>query len=120
MGKDLHRSIRPFIENCLLKHNKVQDVQGYETDECYYYIVKRSQNLPDVVIALCDDYHISNLTLYNIPDVLKNGGVYLIAKPEATNYFKVLEEEKIIVCKIGILYGALNKHDICTYVPPQD
>lgn len=120
MGKDLHRSIRPFIEQRLRNHNKVQDIQGYEAEDYYYYIIKRRQNLPDVVVALCDDYYISSLTLYNIPEILHNGGFYLIAKPEATNYFKVIRDSHIVVGKLKVLLGALNKSNICTYSPPQD
>lgn len=116
MGKDLHRSIRPFIERCLRNHKKVQEVKGYETDEYYYYIIKRTQNLPDVLIVLCDDYYVSNLTLYNIPDVLENGGVYLIAKPEATNYLNIVDD-KILICKLKVLLRALDYFDICTYIP---
>ena len=120
MGKDLHRSIRPFIENCLRKHNKVQEVQEYETDEYYYYIVKRHRNLPDVVIALCDEYFVSEFSFYNIPDVLDKGGVYLIAKPEATNFFKIIAEDGLIICKLKDLMGALNNFDLCTYIPNKD
>lgn len=119
MGKDIHRSIRPFIKDCLLKHGKVMDVQEFETDDFYYYIVKRRHNLPDVTIALCDDYHISQFTLYNIPSILNNGGFYLIAKPEATEYFNVIKENKLVIGKLNNLLGALNKYDICTYFPPQ-
>ena len=39
MGKDLHRSIRPFIEQCVRNHNKVQDVQGYEAEDYYYEVI---------------------------------------------------------------------------------
>ena len=120
MGKDLHRSIRPFIEQCLGNHNKVRDIQRCETDDYYYYIIKRRQNLPDVVVALCDDYHVSSLTLYNLPEILNDGGFYLIAKPEATNYFKVEDELNLVIGKLNVLMGALNKANICSYTPPQD
>ena len=119
MGKNLHRSILPFIENRLLKHSMVIAIQKFEEDDYYYYIVKRQHNLPDVIVALCDVYHISNLTMYNIPPILNNGGFYLIAKPEATEYFYVIEENKIVIGKLNNLLGALYKYNICTYFPPQ-
>lgn len=120
MGKDLHRTIRPFIEKCLRRHTKVQDIQAYETDDYYYYIVKRHNNLPNVIVALCDDYHVGSLTLYNIPEILNNGGFYLIAKPEATNYFKAIKERGLVIGKLKELLGALNKSNICSYAPPKD
>ena len=118
MGKDLHYSIRPFIERALANHNAVKDIERIDTDEYYAYRIKRNFGMSDVTVVLSDNYHFGSTSLLNKPHLLKDGGFFLIAKPEASNYEINIENEKLSVGKIGKLLGALNKEQFWTYTPP--
>ena len=119
MGKDLHYSIRPFIENALKNHNKVMAIEPIEVENFYAYKIKRTDGLSDVIVVLSDDYYFSSSSLYSKPEILKEGGFFLIAKPEANDYFKSIPEEKLIIGKLKILFGALNKEEYWSYTPPK-
>lgn len=120
MGKDLHRSIRPFIENALNNHNKVKSIRPIKSEDFYAYRIQRVNNMSSILVVLSDDYHFSSSSLYSKPNILKNGGFFLIAKPEANNYFKSIPEEKLLVGKIGILMGAINQEEFWNYKKPAE
>lgn len=119
MGKDLHHSIRPFIENALKGHNKVLALEPVELEDFYAYRIRRKNGMSDVMLVLSDDYYFSFMSLYSKPDILKDGGFILIAKPEAENHFESIPEEKLIVGKLKVLFGALNREEYWNYVPPE-
>lgn len=118
MGKDLHYSIRPFIEKALKNHSSVNDVLLIENDEFYAYLVTRKHNFSDVIVVLSDDYHFGSASYAMKPALLKNGGFYLIARPEASDYAINYEYDKLSIGKIGKLLGALNHNDFWKYSPP--
>ncbi|MCP9611949.1 hypothetical protein [Coprobacter tertius] len=120
MGKDLHYSIRPFIENALKGHNKVYSIQPIDLDDFYAYKIIRTFGLSDMIVVLSDDYYFSSSSLHAKPEILKEGGFFLIAKPEANDYFASFPDEKLIVGKLGILLGAINKEEFWKYtIPPK-
>ena len=41
MGKDLHYSIRPFIERALMNHQAVKDIEEVKLDDYFAYIIKK-------------------------------------------------------------------------------
>ena len=120
MGKDLHYSIRPFIERGLASHQAVKDYESIDTDEFYAYRVKRNFGMSDVIVVLSDDYYLSHMALLTKPKLLENGGFYLIARPEAGGHESNIENEKLGVGKIGKLLGALNIEEFWTYTPPTE
>lgn len=119
MGKNLHYSIRPFIEQALNSHFFVEKFELVDNDEYYIYRVKRKHGMSDVIVVLSDDYYFSTASLQSKPKILKNGGFFLIARPEAKGFEGNKPLEKLGVGKIGKLLGALNKEDFWNYEPPK-
>lgn len=119
MGKDLHYSIRPFIENALNNHKAVDNIEVIELDDFYAYRINRRYGMKSLVVVLCDDYHVGNISLQSKPQILKNGGFFLIARPEATGFEGNVPLEKISYGRIGKLLGAINKEDYWNYNPPK-
>jgi hypothetical protein len=119
MGKDLHYSIRPFIERALSNHRAVKEIEELDDEEFYAYLVKRNFGMTDVIIVLSDDYNFNDYSYQNKPSILKEGGFFLVAKPEAHCVERSETDDRIIVGKIGRLLGALNKNEFWTYEPPK-
>ena len=119
MGKDLHYSIRPFIEQALNNHNAVERIQSITLDDFYAYNVFRRSGMTSVVVVLSDDYHFGSASLQGKPTILKDGGFFLIAKPEASGFEGNEPNEKLGIGKIGKLLGALNREDFWNYEPPK-
>lgn len=117
MGKNLHYSIRPFIENALISHNAVESIEFIELEDFYAYEVYRKA-MSSLIVVLSDDYYFGSSSLYNKPNILNNGGFFLIARPEASGIEKNLPEEKLGVGRLGKLLGALNREDFWNYYPP--
>jgi hypothetical protein len=115
MGKDLHYSIRPFIEAALNAHSAVEEIQSIELDNFYAYKVIRRGGMSSVIVVLSDDYYFGSSSLYNKPEILKDGGFFLIARPEASGIDKNEPHEKLGVGKLGKLLGALNREDYWNY-----
>lgn len=121
MGKDLHSSIMPFIKSRLEEHQDVVSVTEVSTPEHYLFRLTRRNGMSDVVVLISDCYHFSEFDYYTKPAELNNGGVILIARPEATFPDDTQQheiEDKIIIGKIGILLGALRKNKYWTYEKP--
>ncbi len=118
MGKDLHYTIRPFIERALMSHQAVKELEKIDLDDYYAYKIHRNFNMSDVIVVLSDDYYFGSNSLANKPSILKNGGFFLIARPEASGFQGNEEMEKLGTGKIGKLLGALNKEEFWTYEPP--
>lgn len=119
MGKNLHYSIRPYIEDALNSHNAVKCIESIELDDFYAYEIKR-RNMSSLILVLSDDYYFGSSSLYNKPDILKDGGFFLIARPEASGIEKNIPQEKLGIGKLGKLLGALNREDYWNYFPPSD
>lgn len=119
MGKDLHYSIRPFIERALTNHSAVKEIKDITTDEFYAYKIKRNFGLSDVIVVLSDAYYYGDSVAEDRIEVFKDGGFYLIARPEAKGFESNILEEKIAIGQIGKLLGALNKDDFWTYKRPK-
>jgi hypothetical protein len=119
MGKDLHYSIRPFIERALSNHRAVKDIEELKVDDFYAYRVKRNFAMTDVIIVLSDDYNFNDYSYQNKPSILKDGGFFLVAKPEAHCIERNEPADRIVVGKIGRILGALNKNEFWTYEPPK-
>ena|SRR5690606_609520 len=120
MGKDLHYSIRPFIERALASHQAVNEIENIDTDDFYAYRLHRNFGMSDVIVVLSDAYYFGATTLASKPELLKDGGFFLIARPEASNFEVNREKEKLSVGKIGKLLGALNSEEFWTYTPPSE
>lgn len=118
MGKNLHRTIIQFLEDRLRGHATVKSFETIDLDDFYAYKIKRIGKLSDMIVVLCDDYQISSYSIYSRPEILKKGGFFLIAKPEANEYFDSIPDEKLIIGKIGVLLGAISKNDFWNYTPP--
>lgn len=119
MGKDLHYSIRPFIERALSNHQAVKEIINIDTDDFYAYRLKRNFGMSDVIVVLSDDYYFGSTSLLSKPNLLNKGGFFLIARPEASDYEINKENEKLSVGKIGKLLGALNQEEFWTYTFPK-
>jgi hypothetical protein len=122
MGKNLHPSIMPFVTSRIQSHTFVKNIEDISTAEHYIYKVSRSKGLCDVIIFISDAYYFGDFDYLSKPEELDNGGIILIAKPEAhfpddsqTNYI----DDKIIIGKIGVLLGALRIAEYWTYEKPQ-
>ena len=119
MGKDLHYSIRPFIERALTNHRAVKEIKDITTDEFYAYKIKRNFGLSDVIVVLSDAYYYGDSIAEDRIDIFKKGGFYLIARPEAKGFETNIPEEKIAIGQIGKLLGALNMGDFWKYERPK-
>lgn len=119
MGKDLHYSIRPFIERALNNHNAVESIEQIALDDFYAYKVNRRRGMTSLIVVLSDDYYFGEASLQNKPNILKDGGFFLIAKPEASGFQGNQPFEKLGIGKLAKLLGALNKEDFWNYEPPK-
>ncbi len=120
MGKDLHYTIRPFIERVLNNHNAIREIEEIELDDYYAYRLKRNFGFSDVIVVLSDDYTFNHYSYLNKPEILNEGGFFLVARPEASCFERSEEMDKIVVCKIRWLLGAINRDDFWTYEPPKE
>jgi hypothetical protein len=118
MGKDLHYSIRPFIEKALNSHFAVDKIELINLDDFYAYEIIRRNGMSSLVVVLSDDYYFGSASLQNKPNILKDGGFFLIARPEASVHEDNEPQEKLGVGKIRKLLGALNREDYWNYEPP--
>ena len=58
MGKDLHYSIRPFIERALTDHGNGKGDERYkQLDGGFAYQIKRNFGFSDVIVVLSDAYY---------------------------------------------------------------
>lgn len=119
MGKNLHYSIIPFIEQSLMNHRAVREIEKIELDNYYAYRIKRNFRLSNVIIVLSDDYYFGSSSLQNKPSILKNGGFFLVARPEANVIQDNIPSERLGIGKIGKLLGALNCKEYWNYTPPK-
>jgi len=119
MGKDLHYTIRPFIERVLNNHNAIREIENIELEDFYAYCLKRNFGMSDVIVILNDDYTFNHYSYLTKPELLKQGGFFLVAKPEASCIERSEKEDKVVVCKIKWLLGAINREDFWTYEPPK-
>ena len=118
MGKNLHYSIRPFIERALNSHHAVEKIESINLDDFYAYKVTRRRGMSDVIVVLNDEYCFGSSSLQDKPNILKDGGFILIARPEASGDEDNEPLEKLSVGKIGKLLGALNREEFWNYEPP--
>jgi hypothetical protein len=119
MGKDLHYSIRPFIENALNSHSAVRTLSPINLDDFYAYRIERTLGRSDVILILSDDYYFGNTSLENMPAILKNGGFILLAKPESDGIKTSIPQAKLGIGKLGKLLGALNLEEFWKYEIPE-
>lgn len=119
MGKDLHYTILPYLEDQLKKHTMVLNFNKIETDENIFYDITRN-NKPNLKIWVSDSYR------FNINNYLQRPQeidfIYL-AKPES-NYSRdeVVEmayNDGINIGKFGALMGILYKKNIKDYIPKE-
>jgi hypothetical protein len=119
MGKDLHYTILPYLEDMLKNHNMVIGFNKIETDENIFYDINRD-NRPNMKIWVSDSYR------FNINDYLQRPQdidfIYL-AKPESNyNRDEVVEmayNDGINIGKIGALMGILYQENIKEYIPKE-
>lgn len=122
MGKDLHPSILSFFKERLDRHQAVESYDDISNGDSYIYNVKRTSGRSNIIILLSDCYHYSEFDYLSKPSELDEGGFILIAKPEASfsDETQINElEDKVIIGKIGILLGALNKDEYWKYTKPK-
>jgi len=119
MGKNLHYSIRPFIENALNNHSAVEKLIPIELNNFYAYTIHRTGNMPPITLVLSDDYYFNELSLQSKPDILRNGGFILLAKPESKGIEESLPLEKLGIGKLKKLLGAIHRRDYWNYEIPK-
>lgn len=122
MGKDIHPSILRFVKSRLDFHQHVDSYDDVSTEESYIFNIKRRFGLSDLVVVLSDCYFFGDFEYLLQSSELMDGGFILVAKPEAhfSNNTQINKpEDKIIIGKIGILLGALNKEDFWNYEKPK-
>jgi len=117
MGKNLHYSIRPFIEEALNSHIAVKSIESIELEDFYAYKVNRI-GMSSLIVVLSDDYYFGTSSLYCKPQILSDGGFFLIARPEASGIERNLPQERLGIGKLGKLLGSLNREDFWNYSPP--
>ncbi|QNF31666.1 hypothetical protein HUW51_02590 [Adhaeribacter swui] len=115
MGKDLHRTILPFIMKAISNHNKVKNVEVVNDPDFYILKVIRKQNFRDLYVILSDDYFFGDYSAIVMHSTLKNGGFILIARPETDDYDSNEPENKIGIGKIKKLLGALHLDEYWTF-----
>lgn len=118
MGKNLHHTIRPFIEKALTSHMNVKKFEKLELEDFYAYKIYRNRNMEPIIVVLSDEYYFSCSDIHNKSKVLKNGGFILIARPEASDYEENEPENHLGIGKIGKLLGAINKAKFWEYERP--
>ncbi len=119
MGKDLHYTILPYLENALAKHVIVHSFQKIETDEHIFYKIERDGK-SDLTIWVSDAYR------FNIHDYSMRPQeidfIYL-ARPESDyNRDEVVEiacNDGINIGKFGALIGILYQINIKDYIPSE-
>ena len=52
MGKNLHYSIRPFIEKALNNHFAVEKLEKIEIDDFYAYKITRRRGMSSLIVVL--------------------------------------------------------------------
>lgn len=122
MGKDLHYLILEFISKAILNHNIVISYVDITNDKYYKYILKRKNSLSDVTILLDDSYFFGDMALMEAILEIPEGGIVLIAKPEATISGSISIphlDQNIYIEKIGNVMGALYKEEFWTYEKPK-
>ena len=119
MGKDLHYSIRPFIERALMNHSAVKSIQSLDSNDFFAYKIQRNFGMSDLIVVLSDAYNFNHYSYANKSDLLSQGGFVLVARPEARCFERNEINDKITVGKIGRLLGALNTNEFWTYEPPK-
>jgi hypothetical protein len=122
MGKDLHPSILSFFKSRLNTHQAVESIEDISNGETYMFKVKRKNGRSTMIIVLSDCYYFGEFDYLSKPTELDEGGFILIAKPEASfsDETQINEiDDKIIIGKIGILLGALNKEEYWKYSKPK-
>lgn len=118
MGKDLHYSIRPFIEKALKNHQVVEDIKPIKIDDYFAYEIIRKR-MKNVIVVLSDDYFLGESSIQNKPEILKEGGFFLKARPEGGGIEESIPQERLGIGRIGKLLGALNIEDFWNYEPPK-
>jgi hypothetical protein len=118
MGKNLHYSIQPYIEQALNNHFVVDKLEKIEIDDFFAYKITRKKGMSSLIVVLSDDYAFNSESIHKKPAILKDGGFFLKARPEGSGIDKSIPEEKLGLGKIGKLLGAINKEEYWNYEPP--
>ena len=117
MGKDLHSTILPYLEDRLRNHNKVSSFEKIETEDNIFYDIQRYE-LDNLKIWVSDAYIFNINDYYQRPQEIDF--IYL-AKPESTyNQDEVLEmayNDGINIGKFGALMGIIYHENIKDYIP---
>ncbi len=119
MGKDLHYTILPFLEDALKKHTMVTSITRTDTDENIFYNIKRDGK-SDLKIWASDSYRF-NIHDYSLRP--KQIDFIYLAKPESDyNREEVVEmayNDGINIGKFGALMGILYHENIRDYIPTE-
>ena len=119
MGKDLHYTILPYLEDKLNNHNIVIGFKKFETEENIFYNITRD-NKPNLKIWVSDAYRFNLNDYYQKPQEIDF--IYL-AKPESDyNRSEVVEmayNDGMNIGKFGALMGILYHTNIKEYIPTE-
>ena len=106
MGKNLYKTIRPYIEQRIDECDKVTS-KKYVHDNVDYYIIsiQRIQPYTNFKLCLCDEYRYTLNDYYSKPKEISSGDFMLLARPEAlfSNEIEMIETALLDDIHIGNL-----------------
>ena len=120
MGKQLHQTIPPFVEDRLIGHDVVAALRKIEHADYFVYEIDRVRYGDTLRVFLSDQYTFTEFDFFQMERNLSAGDFILVARPEAgfTDQAKAEASQKRIgLGKFGDLMGALNLKRTWLYTP---
>ncbi|MFV8449788.1 hypothetical protein ACNO65_06850 [Vibrio campbellii] len=110
MGFDLHPSILPYWEKALNRHSNVSSWERLDDSNDYIYRIKRVRG-QDILVLASDCYEYSLSDFFTRNDLIGQGTMIYMAKPESQYDLEVADiakQEHVTIGMLGEILGALN------------
>lgn len=110
MGFDLHPSILPYWEKALNSHSNVSSWDKLDDSNDYIYRIKRVRG-KDILVLVSDCYEYSLSDFFTRNDLIGQGAMIYMAKPESKydlEVANVAKQERVTIGMLGEILGALN------------
>jgi len=110
MGFDLHPSILPYWEKALNSHSNVSSWDKLDDSNDYIYRIKRVRG-KDILVLASDCYEYSLSDFFTRNDLIGQGAMIYMAKPESKYDLEVADvakQERVTIGMLGEILGALN------------